>query len=61
MSKKQLQRRAYLLHTLRKKGVRSLTRCQTIFYPYGKDPMQVSQICCLIREFHFTVQFEIVA
>ena len=60
MSKKQLRRRAYLLYTLRKKGIRCLTRCRTICYPYGEDPLQVSQICKLIREFHFTVQFEIV-
>lgn len=60
MSKKQLRRRAYLLCALRKKGVRCRTRCRTIFYPYGEDPMQVPQICSLIREFHFNVQFEIV-
>lgn len=59
MSKKQLQRRAYLLYKLRKKGIRCLTRQFTIFYPYGKDPESVSEICRLRKEFHFSVQFEI--
>ena len=61
MSKKQLRRRAYLLYRLRKQGIRCLTRCRTIFYPYGEDPKSVPQICSLISEFHFHVQFEIPA
>lgn len=61
MSKKQLRRRAYLLYRLRKQGIRCLTRCRTIFYLYGEDPKSVPQICSLISEFHFHVQFEIPA
>lgn len=61
MSKKQLRRRAYLLHRLRRQGIRCLTRCRTIFYPYGEDPRSVPHICCLMNEFHFQVQFEIPA
>ena len=61
MNKKQLRRRAYLLHRLRKQGIRCLTRYRTIFYPYGEDPKSVPQISCLMSEFHFQVQFEIVA
>lgn len=61
MSKKQLRRRAYLLHRLRKQGIRCLTRCRTIFYPYGEDPKSVPYIRQLTREFNFHVQFEIVA
>lgn len=61
MNKKQLRRRAYLLNRLRKQGVRCLTRCRTIFYPYGEDPKSVPYICQLTGEFDFHVQFEIVA
>jgi len=60
MSKKQLRRRAYLLSRLRKKGIRCLTRQFTIFYPYGKDPAAMPEIGLLRKEFHFSVQFEIV-
>lgn len=59
MSKKQLRRRAYLLHKLRKKGIRCLTRQFTIFYPYGEDPENISEISHLRKEFHFAIQFEI--
>ena len=34
---------------------------EMIFYPYGEDPKSVPQICSLISEFHFHVQFEIPA
>lgn len=61
MSKKQLRRRSYLLHKLRKQGIRCLTHCRTIFYPYGEDPKAVPYICQLTREFNFHIQFEIVA
>ena len=61
MSKKQLRRRTYLLYRLRKQGIRCLTRCRTIFYPYGEDPKSVPYIRSLISEFHFLVQFEIPA
>ena len=44
MSKKQLRRRAYLLYRLRKQGIRCLTRCRTIFYPYGEDPKSMSSL-----------------
>ena len=59
MSKKQLRRRAYLLYRLRKQGIRCLTRCRTIFYPYGEDPKSVPQICSLISEFHFHRRIEL--
>lgn len=61
MSKKQLRRRAYLLHRLRGQGIRCLTPCRTIFFPYGEDPKSVPYITQLMSEFHFHVQFEIVA
>ena len=61
MSRKQLRRRAYLLHRVRRQGIRCLTRCRTIFYPYGEDPKSVPYIRSLISEFHFHVQFEIPA
>ena len=59
MNKKELRRRDYLLYKLRKRGVRCLTRCRTIFVPYGSDPMTVPQIVNLVREYNFAVQFEI--
>jgi hypothetical protein BACCOPRO_02127 len=59
MNKKELRRRDYLLYKLRKRGVRCLTRCRTIFFPYGSDPMTVPQIVNLVREYNFAVQFEI--
>lgn len=61
MSKKQLRRRAYLLHRLRKQGIRYLPRQFTIFYPYGEDPKSEPYITQLMSEFHFHVQFEIVS
>ena len=48
-----------MLYKLRKRGVRCLTRCRTIFFPYGSDPMTVPQIVNLVREYNFAVQFEI--
>lgn len=43
MSNKQLCRRAYLLHRLRKQGIRCLTKEYTIFFPYGEDPNAISE------------------
>lgn len=54
-----LRRRANLLYNLRKKGVRCLTKEQMIFFPYGKDPHQISQIVHLCEEYHFHVQLEL--
>lgn len=59
MSNKQLCRRTYLLHRLRKQGIRCLTKEYTIFFPYGEDPNAISEIRNLRGEFNFTVQFEI--
>lgn len=59
MNKKQLRRRDYLLSRVRRQGVRCLTRCRTIFYPYGEDPTSVPYIRNLMDEFRFAVQFEI--
>lgn len=59
MSKEQKKRRANLLYQLRQKGIRCAIRCYTIFYPYGKDPDEITEIRNLRCEFNFTVQFEI--
>lgn len=53
------KRVANILYRLRKKGVCCLTRQRIIFYPYGQNPDEISQIRRLRKEFHFTVQFKI--
>ena len=54
------KRRSNILYKLRKKGVRVNTKEHTIFIPYGEDPEQTVQVDRLRKEYHFTVQFEII-
>lgn len=56
---KSLRRRANLLYSLRKKGIRCLTKERMIFFPYEEEPYSIKQIVILCNEYHFHVQFEI--
>ncbi len=54
---KSLRRRANLLYSLRKKGIRCLTKERVIFFPYGdQEPLQVKQIAALCNDYNFHVQ-----
>lgn len=59
MSKKQIRRRDYLLHKIRRQGFRCLTHKRTILFPEGCNPMEITPIAQLIKDFKFVVQFEI--
>lgn len=54
-----MKRRANILYRLRRKGIQCLTKQHTILFPYGKQPYSVLQIRQLVREFNFTVQFQL--
>lgn len=56
MDAKKYKRRNNILYRLRKKGIRCITRDQTIFYPYGENPYDILQIRQLLSEFNFVVQ-----
>ena len=54
---KSLRRRANLLYSLRKKGIKCLTKERMIFFPYGdQDPLLVKQISALCNDYNFHVQ-----
>lgn len=48
-----------LLYRLRKKGIKCNTGKREIYFPYGKDPMEVVQVRRLHDEYKFNVQFTI--
>ena len=51
-----LKRRANILYSLRKKGVKFDTKEKTIYYAFNKDPYKVIQIKRLCYEYNFQVQ-----
>lgn len=52
-----LKRRANLLYSLRRKGVRCHTKKRLIFIPCGEDPSRYKQAVKLCHEYNFVVQF----
>lgn len=56
-----LRRRANLLYSLRKKGIKCDTKRKIIFMPYLTDTLKYGQVGKLCREFHFVVQWTLVA
>lgn len=54
---RKLKRRTNILYRLRKKGIRCDTKARGIYYPYGRNPLEVVQIKRLCGEFNFNIQF----